>query len=162
MLFRKVDLPSGVTGSLYLHSMPGMDEALEDALAEALRLGISVIVSLAPLSEIRVRSPSYAKAIEAGDLPSILATCPIPDRGVPENQEEFLRSVAETASALKAGQKLLLHCGAGIGRTGTYAAAVLIRLGLSKDQAIAEVGRAGSHPETPKQLEFLRSLSSQH
>ena len=160
-MFRRVDLPSGVTGSLHLHSMPGKEEALEDAVAEVRRLGISLIVSLAPLSEIRVNSLAYAKAIEAQDLPGILVTCPIPDRGVPENQAEFLRSVEDTASALKAGQNLLLHCNAGIGRTGTYATAVLIRLGLSQDQAIAEVGRAGSHPETPKQIEFLRSLSSQ-
>ena len=160
-MFRRVDLPSGVTGSLHLHSMPGKEEALEDAVAEVRRLGISLIVSLAPLSEIRVNSPGYAKVIEAQELPGLLVTCPIPDRGVPENQGEFLRSVEDTASALKAGIPLLLHCNAGIGRTGTYATAVLIRLGLSKDQAIAEVRRAGSHPETPKQLEFLRSLSSQ-
>jgi predicted protein tyrosine phosphatase len=160
-LFRMVHLPPGVTGALYLHSMLGKEEALADAVGEVRRLDISLIVSLAPLSEIRVNSPSYAKAIEAQDLPAILASCPIPDRGVPENQAEFLRSVEETASALEAGQKLLLHCNAGIGRTGTYAAAVLMRIGLSKDQAIAEVRRAGSHPETPKQLEFLSSLDMQ-
>ena len=160
-MFRKLHLPSGVTGSLYLHSMPGKEETLDDAVAEVRRLGISLIVSLAPLGEIRVNSPSYAKAIEAQDLPSILVTCPIPDRGVPEHEAEFLRSVEQTASALKAGQNLLLHCNAGIGRTGTYAAAVLMRIGLSKDQAIAEVRRAGSYPETPKQLDFLSSLNRQ-
>jgi protein-tyrosine phosphatase len=141
--------------------MPGKEETLEDAVAEIRRLGISLIVSLSPLREIRDNSPAYAKAIEAQDLPCILVTCPIPDRGLPEDEAEFLRSAEETVSALKAGQNILLHCNAGIGRTGTYATAVLIRLGLSKDQAIAEVGRAGSHPETPKQIEFLGALSWQ-
>jgi predicted protein tyrosine phosphatase len=70
--------------------------------------------------------------------------------------------VEETASALKAGQNLLLHCNAGIVRTGAYASAVLIRLGLSKNQATAEVGRAGSNPETPKQIQFLRVLGRKH
>ena len=141
--------------------MPGRHEDFEDAVAEVRRLGISQVTSLAPLSEIRAKSPRYAKAIEAENLPTILASCPIPDRGVPENRQEFLSSVEETMSALKAGKKLLLHCGAGIGRTGTYAAAVLLRLGLSKEQSIAEVSRAGSRPETAEQLEFLNALSQQ-
>jgi protein-tyrosine phosphatase len=158
-LFREVDLPREVAGALYLHSMPGRNEALEDAVAEVRRLGISHIVSLAPLSEIRLKSPAYAQATEAATLPALLASCPIPDRGVPDNQAELTSSVDETASALKAGHKLLLHCGAGIGRTGTYAAAVLMRLGLSMHQAIANVGLAGSHPETEEQLELLISLS---
>jgi hypothetical protein len=58
--------------------MPGKEEALEDAVAEVRRLGISLIVSLVPPSEIRVNSPASAKAIEAQDLPGILVTCPIP------------------------------------------------------------------------------------
>jgi protein-tyrosine phosphatase len=142
--------------------MPGKEEALEDAVAEVRRLGISLIVSLVLPREIRVNSPAYAKAIEAQALPGILVTCPIPDRGVPENEAEFLRSVDEIASALKAGQNLLLRCNAGIVRTGAYATAVLIRLGLSKNQATAEVGRAGSKPEAPKQIQFLRNLSRPH
>ena len=158
-MFRELGLPAGVSGSLFLHSMPGRNEPLEDAVAEIRRLGISRIVSLAPLSEIRVKSAAYAQAIEASTLPAVLSSCPISDRGVPENQQEFLKSVDETASALRTGQKLLLHCGAGIGRTGTYAAAVLLRLGLSNDEALAEVGRAGSRPETTEQLQLLNSLS---
>ena len=157
-MFRKLGLPAGVSGSLFLHSMPGRNEPLEDAVAELRRLGISRIISLAPLSEIRTKSPAYGQAIEASALPAVLSSCPISDRGVPENRAEFLNSVDETASALRAGQKLLLHCGAGIGRTGTYAAAVLVRLGIPKDEALAEVGRAGSRPETTEQLQLINSL----
>jgi protein-tyrosine phosphatase len=142
--------------------MPGKEEALEDAVAEVRRLGISLIVSLVPPREIRVNSPAYAKAIEAQALPGILVTCPIPDRGVPENEAEFPRSVEEIASALKADQNLLLRCNAGIVRTGAYAPAVLIRLGLSKNQATAQVGRAGSKPEAPSCKTLIRGFPGPH
>jgi len=154
-LFRKLELPPGVAGALYLHSMPGREEALEDAVAEMRRLSISRVVSLADLAEISVKSEAYAHAIEAAEIPATLASCPIPDRGVPEDPAAFVMSAEQTALALKSGEKILGHCGAGVGRTGTYAAAVLLRLGLSKNQALARVRQAGSNPETKEQLDLL-------
>jgi protein-tyrosine phosphatase len=49
------------------------------------------------------------------------------------------------------GQNVLLHCAAGIGRTGTAAACVLKRLGLPVDEALQRVREAGSNPETAVQ-----------
>jgi protein-tyrosine phosphatase len=135
--------------------MPGREESFQDAVASIERLGISRIVSLADLNEIRFKAPDYVRAIEDGQFVSILATCPIPDRGVSQDPAAFVASVQETAAALKASEKVLVHCGAGIGRTGTYAAAVLVALGLSKDQALERVSRAGSRPETAQQIEQL-------
>jgi len=135
--------------------MPGREESLDDTIEEIQQLGISRIVSLADLTEIRVKSEEYARAIEVEELPAILASCPIPDRGVPQDPEVFIESARDTASALKSGESVLVHCGAGIGRTGTYAAAVLLCFGLSKEQALTKVKDAGSFPETTQQLDLL-------
>jgi len=135
--------------------MPGRDEALEDAVAQIQQLGISKVVSLADLTEIRLKSQEYARAIETGELPATLASCPIPDRGVPDDPADFFTSVKQTASAIKSGERILVHCGAGIGRTGTYATGVLMQLGLPKDQALAKARQAGSYPETKEQLDLL-------
>lgn len=85
-MFRQVELPTGVEGRLYLHSMPGRYEPVEHAISEVQRLGIARIVSLAPIKEIRVKSPTYATAIEAGSLPCAQVIVPIPDYGVPETR----------------------------------------------------------------------------
>ena len=50
---------------------------------------------------------------------------------------------------------MLAHCGAGIGRTGTLAASVLVFLGVPLDQALETVHAAGSYPERPEQLELV-------
>jgi len=73
--FRGVHLPSAVPGRLWLHSMPGRYEPLNDAWAEVRRLGVSRIVCLAPFLEIREKSPEYAKAIEGRDLPCDVRRC---------------------------------------------------------------------------------------
>ena len=51
----------------------------------------------------------------------------------------------------KAGDAVMLHCAAGIGRTGTAAACLLKRLGLSSSEAIQRVRDAGSNPENALQ-----------
>ncbi|MEX2443140.1 MAG: hypothetical protein WD492_06030 [Alkalispirochaeta sp.] len=50
----------------------------------------------------------------------------------------------------------LVHCGAGVGRTGTFADAVLMSLGYTYNDAYEEINAAGSHPEMPAQREFLQ------
>ena len=54
------------------------------------------------------------------------------------------------------GKNVLVHCAAGIGRTGTFAAALLVRLGCGLEEALRRVEVAGSHAEDDCQLAFLR------
>lgn len=55
----------------------------------------------------------------------------------------------------------VLHCGAGIGRAGTIAAALLMRGGLSHDEALARVAssRPMAGPEAGAQRDLLVALS---
>jgi protein-tyrosine phosphatase len=55
----------------------------------------------------------------------------------------------------------LIHCGAGIGRTGTLAAGVLIVLGMDEPDALKNVDDAGSHPERRSQREVIRWIARQ-
>lgn len=79
----------------------------------------------------------------------------MPDFSVPKDRAAFLDLVGSIASGLQAGERVLIHCGAGIGRTGTLAVCVLMALGMSHSEAYRAVRGAGSHPETPEQEELV-------
>ncbi|MFP3868502.1 MAG: hypothetical protein ACLFUU_10110 [Desulfobacteraceae bacterium] len=58
------------------------------------------------------------------------------------------------------GKGVLLHWGAGKGRTGMFAIATLMALGLSETEARQRINDAGSYPERPAQQEALRRFGS--
>ena len=150
-MLRPVRLPSGVPGALRLHSMPGRRESLERAWDQIRTHAVQAIVCLAGPEEVRVISPAYASALAAKTLPCSVESFPIPDFGVPDDRDAFWSLAVKIATQLKSGGRVLIHCGAGIGRTGTLAACVLLALGESQADAEQAVSMAGSRPETTEQ-----------
>jgi len=69
---------------------------------------------------------------------------PIVDGGIPD--AEFDRTWHELGprvrKTLRAGGRVLIHCRAGLGRTGLLAATLLVELGAKPQTAIADVRRA--------------------
>lgn len=145
---------------LFLHSMPGRREAFSAACAAIAANGVARVVCLAPLEEICEKSPEYASAIQTG-LPFERVPYPIPDYGVPSDAAQFAELASSVADALRRGENILVHCAAGIGRTGTFAVAVLMALGVPLDDAQRQVKSAGSSAETPEQRAFLAGLTHQ-
>jgi protein tyrosine/serine phosphatase len=135
--------------------MPGRHESLEQAWDQIRTHAVQAIVCLAGPEEVRAKSPSYAAALAAKTLPCSVESFPIPDFGIPGDRNQFWSLAVKIATQLKAGGRLLIHCGAGIGRTGTLAACVLIALGEPQASAEQAVSVAGSHPETTEQKELV-------
>jgi protein-tyrosine phosphatase len=131
--------------------MPGRFEAWSAFEARAERSGLALVVCLTPRSELAELSPQYHAAVVAGRVPFRWQHVAMRNFGVPEDAAAFRRDIADVASALQAGESVLLHCAAGIGRTGTAAACVLKSLGLDTATALQRVRDAGSNPQNAEQ-----------
>jgi protein-tyrosine phosphatase len=136
---------SWVNAELAASAHPGYrPEELEATLAAVTAEGIGCVVSLAPIS---------APAVAAAGLVHIGLA--VPDMGVPEFGE-LADAIAGARRQLAHGKKILVHCGAGYGRTGLFLACFLVSQGMNAQAAIDLVRRKrpGSI-ETRLQEEFV-------
>ena len=148
MALRALELPAGTAGRVWLGAMPGRLEPWPSFLAEARERGLQQVVCLNPLFEVERLSPEYAAAIATGGLPFDWTHLPMQDFGLAEVLDDYIAAVDRVAGAVREGRVVMLHCAAGIGRTGTTAACLLKRLGASAHVALMRVREAGSNPES--------------
>ncbi|GLQ34908.1 hypothetical protein GCM10007939_11910 [Amylibacter marinus] len=98
--------------------------------------------------------PDHLAAVSGHWLP-----CPIPDFGTPEQDVSDL--VSRLDHALRAGQRVLIHCLGGRGRSGMLALRLLVTQGQEPQSALADVRRARAHAvETDAQ--YLWATSAQN
>jgi predicted protein tyrosine phosphatase len=143
-----------------LMAKPRAGEWLASEIAGLRRLGIGTVVSLLERDEIR-----ELDLIDEGPLCEqngiAFSHFPIPDRGVPKSIEA-LREMVETLSAkVKAGEAIVIHCRAGIGRTGLVAACVMLHLGYPFENIFAPLskGRGVNVPDTDMQIAWVQSYA---
>ncbi|MBE7939018.1 MULTISPECIES: tyrosine-protein phosphatase [Ramlibacter] len=152
---RQVELPPHVPGSLWLAGMPARLEPWADFVARLEDRNIQTLLCLTPREELAELSPAYATAVRQGTLPCRWWLSPIPNFGVPRDRDAFRKAVADVATLLRNGEGVLLHCAAGMGRTGSAAACVLKALGLDTQDALRRVREAGSNPQNAVQSGFV-------
>jgi len=75
---------------------------------------------------------------------------PVPDSHAP-TAAQLDTGVAAISEALEQGKRVAVHCGAGLGRSGTLIAAYLVSQGAAPDDAIAQV--RGARPGSIETLE---------
>lgn len=155
MNLRPVELPPAVPGSLWLSAMPGRYGTMREFEERARSGGLKVVVCLTPRDEIEELSPDYAAAILRGGAPYEWMHLPVPNFGVPPDAAKFREAIRRIAARLQAGESVLMHCAAGMGRTGSAAACVLKALGLRTDEALDRVRAAGSNPQNAAQSGFV-------
>jgi protein-tyrosine phosphatase len=151
MTLRPVPLPADVAGTLWLSSMPGRFGPWEAFEREARGAGLALVVCLTPREEVAELSPAYQAALDQGTLAFRWQHLPMPNFGLPDDPASFRRDIGQITAALRQGDAVMLHCAAGLGRTGTVAACVLKALGLDQDEALARVRAAGSNPQNARQ-----------
>jgi protein-tyrosine phosphatase len=151
MPLRSLTLPPEVPGQVWLGSMPGRFESWNAFRVEAGNRGLRTVVCLAPRAEVAELAPEYHAALAHGRLPFRWLNVPMRNFGLPEDPAAFRRDIAAIAQDLRAGDVVMLHCAAGLGRTGTAAACLLKALGLEAGEALQRVRDAGSNPQNAEQ-----------
>jgi protein-tyrosine phosphatase len=158
MAFRPLPLPDDVPGRLWLQSMPGRREPWSAFLDEARLNRLDMLVCLNPLEEVAELSPAYHKAVAQGRMPFRWLHVPMRDFGLAADAAAFRQGVEQVAQGLRMGDRALLHCAAGMGRTGTMAACVLKRLRMPAAEALAAVSAAGSNPQSALQSGWIHQF----
>jgi hypothetical protein len=142
-----------VAGLLWLCGKHLVGHDPEAALARIGEPG--VIVCLNERGELVPRYPEYVRWL-ADEEGRHARWVPIPDLHAPALGDAAALA-GEIAARLRAGEHVIVHCGAGIGRAGTMAILTLMTLGHSADEAAATVRRCRpmAGPEAGPQRELV-------
>jgi atypical dual specificity phosphatase len=124
----------------------------DEALRELADRGVGLLINLHERPHAPERLARYG--MTELHLPVADFTSPTP--------EQLERGVDAMERAFHSGTRVAVHCGAGLGRTGTLLACYLVRRGLTADEAVAHVRRLrpGS-VETAAQEAAVRSFAHQ-
>jgi protein-tyrosine phosphatase len=150
------ELPFHLQGNIFRSPMPfGDHDIYGETFHEFEREKISVIVLLAEDKECEQKAGRNLRELYIRGGFQVIHF-PIPDFGVPlkEDLEHFAQ---KTIKCAKKGHNIAIHCSAGIGRTGLFAAYLAKQvLGLSGEEAINWVRQyIDGAVETDEQMQLI-------
>ena len=142
---------------------PRADDWLETEINAWKNSGVDVVISLLKREEVsELGLEREAELCRSYGIDFI--SFPIPDRGLPEPQQEALRIARLLAAGLRDGRSMAIHCRAGIGRSSIIAACALICSGLGAEEALVLIGasRGLIVPDTDEQREWVVAFGNAH
>jgi protein-tyrosine phosphatase len=149
-----------IKGDIFLHSMPGKNEKLEEIMDQLKKLKVEQIFCLSDKTEIEKKSPEYLQAVQSGHYDDLYITySPNRDCGFPESEKDLMnykKTLAEAMTRLKSGN-IMIHCKGGVGRTGTFAVILLRMIGYTYEEALQKTKEAGALPSFPEQQSFCKN-----
>ena len=158
MAIDRIPLPSDVPGRLYA---TGFTDVGPDPDAALRAVGADTLLCLLTDEDIGLRYPAFATWLRTGVGRGRAWWFPIDDGGI-AHDDAMLDLVGELVTRLRAGQAVVAHCGAGIGRTSLACGLVVVALaGLPLQDALDHVraARSGAGPENPVQRAHLQRLA---
>jgi protein-tyrosine phosphatase len=137
-------LPPEVTrlkGRIGMMSAPGLFRSLREDLDDLRdEHDARLIVSLVTEEELGILGiDALVEQAEARGIETLRFA--IVDQSVPKAPKELVAVVERILAAAGRGETVVIHCWAGLGRTGLVAASCLVARGFAPDEAIATVRR---------------------
>jgi len=142
-------------GNLAIMAAPRPTDNLEDTILGWRSEGIDVLVSLLEPSEAPGLTEPETQLCQEFGIEFL--SFPIRDKTVPAALDAFSETVRLLAARVSAGQGVAIHCRAGIGRSTTLAACILIWLGVDAEVALDMIAEARGIevPETEAQRQWI-------
>ncbi len=146
-------------GQLSLMARPSGGPDLEAELRGLKRQAVDHVVSLLEPDEAEDLGLADERLL-CGRLGLGFTAFPITDFGVPTYRADALELVETLYREISNGSHVVVHCRAGIGRTGLIACALLVRDGMTPGEAMHEASfaRGGPVPQTDEQVAWVESL----
>ncbi len=144
------------SGFLAVMAKPVAGEWIEDEFRGIANLGIMQIVSLLESSEeYEVGLTDEKKLSEKYGMEFV--SFPLPDRGLPRSLGEYSKFTKNLYHQIAGGKNTVIHCRAGIGRTGVVAAGVLLHCGFEPEEAFEQISekRGVVVPDTIEQRNWV-------
>lgn len=135
---------------------------LEEDLRTIRTWGANVVITLVEEHEFSLLGvPDFARSMRSSGV--VWHHLPIVDVGIPAEAFEstWCEVGGDVRAAIETGERVLLHCRAGLGRTGTIAARILVECGVDSESAIRAV-RTTRHGtiQTTAQEDYVRRQSA--
>jgi protein-tyrosine phosphatase len=143
-------------GFVAIMARPSLEAAAAASIINIARLGIHQVVSLLEPNEARnLGLNGEREQVKAHGMGFI--SFPIPDMGLPPSVEDYALLSKKLFNQVNAGVNTLIHCHAGIGRSGLLVAGILLHCDMDPQQAFAYASRMRGIrvPETPEQEQWL-------
>jgi protein-tyrosine phosphatase len=163
--------PRGRDGGIDTVPLPGFAGAISlcgkhaigpDHEAALERCGATTVVCLVEPHELLDRYPAYVGWLREHDGGRAV-WFPIHDLHAPD-VDVAVGLLAQLADRVRAGEHLLIHCAAGIGRAGTIATCLLITLGMGQTESLELVAahRPMAGPEVGAQRDLVDAIWDRH
>ena len=143
-------------GFLAIMAKPVAGEWIDEEFSSIARFGIKRLVCLLQAPEIRELGLATAADLCASKKMEYLHF-PIKDRGIPHSLSKTLLLIEDLYNNILQGANTVIHCRAGIGRTGLLSAAVLVRHGYTPVEAfhLLSKARGVQVPDTREQYDWV-------
>jgi protein-tyrosine phosphatase len=153
----EIPLPN-VAGRLWLTGKHVIGNDPERALA---KVGATTMVCLTEFAELDNRYPEYVAWLRTQPTERAIHF-PIGDLAMVPI-DHFQPFLSDVVIRLRNGEGLIVHCAAGIGRSGTTAVAVLLELGMPLSEALVHVRthRPMGGPEVGAQRDLVEAIAAE-
>lgn len=144
------------TGFLAVMPKPKSGEWIEEEFANISAFGVHQVVSLLEPDEAAGAGLQDESLLcQANGMKFV--SYPMRDRSVPGSVEDFSRFTYKLFRAIAGGSNTVVHCLAGIGRSGIVSCAVLVHSGMGAREAFEQISRARRLrvPDTETQRDWL-------